>query len=151
MDKIIANLNKDKKIPDIRPGDIVRVYQKIKEGKKEREQAFEGVVIKRTGGKTPGASFVVRKISQGIGIERKFPIYSPLLIKIQIKKRSKVKRANLSYLRNVRQIAKKLKDKKIEPFEESLLPEIKKEKKAPTPTEGEVGVPTSSVENKKKK
>lgn len=127
METILKTLKMDKKIPDVRPGDIVRVYQKIREGKKEREQAFEGVVIKRQGGKMPGASFVVRKISQGIGVERKFPLYSPTLTKIQVKKRSKVKRADLSYLRNVGQIKKKLKDRKIEPFEESLVIGIKEE------------------------
>ena len=118
----------DKKVPDVRPGDIARVYCKIKEGKKEREQAFEGVVIKRSKGAENGASFVVRKISQGIGVERKFLIYSPFLTKVQVKKRSKVRRADLSYLRNVRQIAKKLKDKKIDPFEEVLAVKVEEEK-----------------------
>lgn len=144
----------DKKIPDIRPGDIVRVHQKIREGGKEREQAFEGVVIKKSGGSQPGASFVVRKISQGIGVERKFPIYSPSLMKIQVKKRSKVKRADLSYLRNVGQIKKKLKDRKVEPFEEKLVvasaegaiaKDAKDEnakpakEKAPTPSDQSIG------------
>ncbi len=116
---------KDKKIPDIRPGDIIRVHQKILESGKEREQAFEGVVIKRSGGKAVSASFIVRKISQGIGVERKFLFYSPFLVKIQVKKRSKVRRADLSYLRDVLQVKKKLKDRKIEPFEESLVAGVK--------------------------
>lgn len=150
----------EKKIPDLRPGDIVRVYQKIREGGKEREQAFEGVIIKRSGGKSVSASFIVRKISQGIGVERKFLIHSPFLIKVQVKKRSKVKRADLSYLRNVGQIKKKLRDRKIEPFEESLVAGVKEEEKpaeetakeeekAPTPAKGEVGVPTESVGKEK--
>ncbi len=125
---VIQILKTNKKVPDVRPGDIVRVFSLIKEGKKEREQAFEGVVIKRSKGQENGASFTVRKISQGIGVERKFLIFSPLLTKVQVKKRAKVKRANLGYLRNVRQIAKKLKDKKIDPFEEALVVKVKEEK-----------------------
>lgn len=124
------------KIPDIRPGDIIRVHQKIIESGKEREQAFEGVVIKRSGGKAVSASFIVRKISQGIGVERKFLFYSPFLVKIQVKKRSKVRRADLSYLRDVLQVKKKLKDRKIEPFEESLVKEVKE---VPTPSDQDVG------------
>lgn len=139
---------KEKNIPDIRPGDIVRVYQKIKEGNKEREQAFEGVVMKRSGGNGPAASFIVRKISQGIGVERKFMIFSPFLVKIQVKKRSKVKRADLSYLRNVRQIKRKLKDRKIEPFEESLIQGVKEEEK-PTPEAAEETLKDESVKKEK--
>lgn len=120
----------ENKMPDVRPGDIVRVHVKIKEGGKERQQVFEGVVIKKTGGKGPSASILVRKISQGIGVERKFKIFSPFLTKIEVKKRSSVKRADLSYLRNIKQVQRHLKDKKIEPFEEMLYVEPKKEEKA---------------------
>jgi len=147
MELIVKKLKKDKKMPDIRPGDIVRVYQKIKEGNKEREQAFEGVVIKRQSGSSPAASFVVRRISQGIGVEKKFLIYSPLLTKVQIKKRSSVKRANLSYLRNAKQIARKLKDRKIDPFEESLLPE-EEEKEAMEQQEAQKEKPTKESNEK---
>lgn len=155
----------EKKIPDVKPGDIVRVYQKIHEGGKEREQAFEGVVIKRKGGKTPGASFVIRKISQGIGVERGFLIHSPFLTRLKVKKRSKVKRADLSYLRNVSQIKRKLKDRKIEPFEESLVAGVKPDdakamsgekepEEIPKPTEKSIGeektTTTKSVNTKDK-
>ena len=120
------------KMPDVRPGDIVRVHVKIKEGEKERQQIFEGVIIKKSGGKGPSASILVRKISQGIGVERKFKIFSPFLAKIEVKKRSSVKRADLTYLRNIKQVHRHLKDRKIEPFEEMLYVEPKKET---TPTE----------------
>ncbi|NTU69418.1 50S ribosomal protein L19 [bacterium] len=117
----------ENKMPDVRPGDIVRVHVKIKEGEKERQQVFEGVVIKKSGGKGPSASILVRKISQGIGVERKFKIFSPFLAKIEVKKRSSVKRADLTYLRNIKQVHRHLKDKKIEPFEQMLYVEPKKE------------------------
>lgn len=116
---------KKNNVPDIRPGDLVRVFSKVKEGNKEREQAFEGVVIQRRNGDGPAASFMVRKISQGIGVERKFMLHSPFLVKVQVKKRSKVKRAFLTYLRNVNQMARKLKDKKIDPIETILAPKEK--------------------------
>lgn len=89
-------------LPDIRPGDIVKVYQKVKEGDKERIQIFEGVVIARKHGREMGATIMVRKISQGIGVERIFPIHSPLIEKIEIVKRTKVRRAKLYYLRKAK-------------------------------------------------
>lgn len=119
----------ERKLPDVRPGDIVRVHVKIKEGEKERQQYFEGVIIKRQGGKGPAASITVRKISEGIGVERKFMLRSPFMVKIEIKKRSSVKKADLSYLRNIRQVHRHLKDRKIEPFEEMLVEEAIVEEK----------------------
>ena len=148
MSKII--LKENSKMPDIRPGDIIRVYQKIKEGNKEREQAFEGVVIKRSHGLEPGASFIVRKISQGIGVERKFSIHSPLLTKIQIKKRSHVKRGDLSYLRNIRQMAKKLKDRKVDPIESVLVVDDKQEQEVAKQKEESVEEAIQQEEEKKK-
>ena len=119
-----------KKVPDLKPGDVVRVHVKIKEGGKERQQVFEGVIIKRQGGTNNAASILVRKISEGIGVERKFMLASPFIAKIEVKKRSKVKRADLSYLRNIRQVHRHLKDKKVAPFEAMLVEEaIKAEEK----------------------
>lgn len=86
-------------LPDIRPGDTIRVLQKIKEGDKERVQPFEGLVIARKHGKGISATITVRKVSGGIGIERIFPIHSPTLQKIEVLKRSKVRRAKLYYIR----------------------------------------------------
>lgn len=86
------------KIPDIRPGDLVKVYTKIVEGDKERLAPFQGVVI-RIKGSDVGKTFTVRKVSAGIGIERIFPMHSPMIARIEIKKKGKVRRAKLTYLR----------------------------------------------------
>ncbi len=84
---------------DIRPGDSVRVTQKIKEGDKARLQAFEGLVIARKHGTEPGATFTVRKTAGGYGIERIFPLYSPMIEKIEIVRRGHARRAKLYYIR----------------------------------------------------
>ena len=84
---------------DIRPGTTVRVYLKIQEKGKTRLQAFEGMVIGRRGGTEPGAAFTVRKVASGVGMEKIFPLYSPNIEKIEIVKRSKVRRAKLYYIR----------------------------------------------------
>ena len=95
-------------LPNFAPGDSVRVHVKIKEGDKERLQAFEGVVIARTRG--PQASFTVRKISFGHGVERIFPINSKVIDRIELLRSSKVRRAKLYYLRTLRGKAARLKD-----------------------------------------
>jgi large subunit ribosomal protein L19 len=95
-------------IPDFRPGDTVRVHVKIKEGEKERVQAFEGVVIKRDNG--PQASFTVRKMSFGQGVERIFPVQSKVVDKVELMRSSKVRRARLFYLRGLRGKAARLRD-----------------------------------------
>ncbi len=93
----IASLGKD--IPDFSPGDTVRVGVKVVEGTRSRVQNFEGVVIGRKGGETLGASFTVRKISFGEGVERVFPLHSPIIDSITVVRRGKVRRAKLYYLR----------------------------------------------------
>lgn len=119
-----------KKLPQIKPGDTVRVSQKIKEAGKERLQVFEGVVIKDKG---TGISktITVRRIASGIGVERTYPIHSPNIQKIEVVKRSKVRRANLSYLRKLRGKAAKLSEKEfdrllvnVEEEEESKVPRV---------------------------
>ena len=87
-----------KDIPDFRPGDTVKVYQKVKEGDKERIQVFEGVVIRKRGAGTD-TTFTVRKVSYGIGIERTYPLHSPVIEKIEVVRFGKVRRARLYYLR----------------------------------------------------
>ena len=87
------------KISDVNPGDLVTVHTKIKEGDKERLTHFQGVVM-QTRGTGVSKTFTVRKISAGVGIERIFPLRSPLITKIEIKKRGKVRRAKLTYLRH---------------------------------------------------
>jgi large subunit ribosomal protein L19 len=88
-----------KEIENIKSGDLVRVYQKIKEGGKERIQTFEGIVIARKHGKETGATITVRREVSGIGVEKIFPIHSPTIEKIEILKEGKRKRAKLYYLR----------------------------------------------------
>ncbi|SMO73390.1 large subunit ribosomal protein L19 [Balnearium lithotrophicum] len=100
-----------KDIPEFRVGDTVRVNVKIKEGDKERIQAFEGVVIRKRGSGTD-ATFTVRKVSYGVGIERTFPLYSPVIESIEVLKRGIVRRARLYYLRERRGKAARIKEKK---------------------------------------
>jgi large subunit ribosomal protein L19 len=96
-------------VPDFKPGDTVKVYARIIEGSKERIQAFEGVVIKKTHGNSR-ATFTVRKISYGVGVERTFPLHSPSVDRIQVVTRGKVRRARLYYLRGRRGKETKIKD-----------------------------------------
>jgi large subunit ribosomal protein L19 len=91
----------DRKIPDFQPGDTVRVNVKIKEGERERVQAYEGVCIARSGGGLQ-ENFTVRKISFGEGVERVFPVLSPMIDSIEVKRRGVVRRAKLYYLRDRR-------------------------------------------------
>ena len=106
---------KDQKgFPEIKPGMTVRVHQKIKEKnpkgeEKERVQVFEGMVLARKHGREKGATITVRKISGGIGVEKVFPVFSPNIVKIEIKKQIKVKQAKLGYLKTYK---KRLKEKK---------------------------------------
>ncbi len=111
-----------KNVPDLAPGDTVRVHTKIIEGSKERIQIFEGVVI-RVKSSGIGGTFTVRKISYGIGVERTFLLHSPKIAKVEIKKRAKVRRAFLSYLRNLSGKATRLKDRQFD----SLAVNIKEE------------------------
>ena len=85
---------------DIRPGDTVRVYQKIEEKGKTRLQVFEGLVLARKHGTEAGATFTVRRVSSGVGIEKIFPFYSPMIDRIEITKRTRVRRAKLYYIRD---------------------------------------------------
>jgi large subunit ribosomal protein L19 len=107
IERLLAKSHRND-IPEFRPGDTVRVHVKIKDGDKERLQAFEGVVIKRDRG--PQASFTVRKISFGHGVERIFPIQSKVIDKIDLLRSSKVRRAKLYYLRGLRGKAARLRD-----------------------------------------
>jgi len=89
----------DRKALGIKPGDTVKVHQKIVDKGKTRFQVFEGLVLARKHGDEPGATFTVRKVSSGIGVEKIYPLYSPLIEKIEIVKRAKVRRAKLYYIR----------------------------------------------------
>lgn len=107
MQKLAARLQR-KDLPVINPGDTVRVQVKIKEGEKERLQAFEGTVIARTNG--PTGSFTVRKISFGTGVERIFPLNSKVIDKVEIVRSNKVRRSRLFYLRGLRGKAARLRE-----------------------------------------
>jgi len=95
---------------EFRAGDTVAVHYKIKEGDRERIQIFEGVVIAKKGGGV-GETFTVRKISYGIGVERIFPLHSPLIEKIEVKRLGKVRRAKLYYLRGLSRKAARIKER----------------------------------------
>ena len=99
IDKITAK-QMNPNVPEFRVGDTVRVDVKIVEGKRERIQAFEGTVISRKGGGV-SETFTVRKISYGVGVERIFPVHSPKIAGITVVKKGKVRRAKLTFLRNV--------------------------------------------------
>jgi large subunit ribosomal protein L19 len=85
--------------PFFAAGDTVRVHYRVREGEKERIQVFQGVVIRRHGGATAGATFTVRKVSYGVGVERTFPVNSPLIQNLEVARRGRVRRARLYYLR----------------------------------------------------
>ncbi len=120
-----------KGLPEIRPGDTVKVYQKIKEKNKERIQIFEGTVIARKHGKGISSTITVRRVSSGIGVERIFPLHSPNIEKIEIVKRGKVKRAKLYYLRKAKGKKAKLKQKElvVSDNKEDIVEENKEENK----------------------
>ncbi|QLQ15418.1 MAG: 50S ribosomal protein L19 [Micropruina sp.] len=114
MNKLIrevteASLRSD--IPDFRPGDSVRVHVRVVEGNRSRIQVFAGAVIARTGSGVSEA-FTVRKVSFGTGVERTFPLHSPIIEKIEVERRGDVRRAKLYYLRGLRGKAAKIKEKR---------------------------------------
>ncbi len=112
---IIETLEKEQMrldVPDFKPGDTIRVHARIKEGEKERIQVFQGVVIRKRKGNT-GATFTVRKVSYGIGVERIFPMHSPSIDKVEIVSRGRVRRARLYYLRQLRGKAARIKEKRM--------------------------------------
>ena len=100
-----SKLKKD--LPEIRPGYTVKVHYKFKEGGKDKVQIYEGIVISHRGGNNINATITVRKISEGVGVERIFPLHSPNIAKIEVVKKAKVRRAKLYYLRDYK---KKLKE-----------------------------------------
>jgi len=97
-------------IPDFRAGDTVKVYVRIVEGQKQRIQAFEGVVIRKKRGQSR-SSFTVRKVSYGVGVERTFPLHSPIIDRIDVISHGKVRRSRLYYLRDLRGKKARIKDR----------------------------------------
>ncbi len=107
--EIVEREHKRMGLPQFKTGDTVRVYVKIREGEKERIQVFEGLVIrKRKGGL--GSTFTVRKISYGVGVERIFPINSPIIDKIEVVHRGKVRQSRIYYIRNLKGKAARIKE-----------------------------------------
>ena len=107
----IVKADANPNIPAFGPGATVRVNFRIREGDRERIQAFQGVVIRLANGKGPAANFTVRRISAGIGIERIFPIFSPLIESLEVTRRGSVRRAKLYYLRGLQGRAARIKEK----------------------------------------
>jgi len=135
-----------KEIPDIQPGDTIRVHQKIKETNRERIQVFEGIVLGRKHGKGINATITVRKISQNVAVERIFPLHAPFIQKIEVVKRAKVRRAKLYYLRDAKGKKGRLKAK-------AMGVAVEEPKDAPTAEEPETetteetAVPEAAEEN----
>ena len=98
-------------LPDFAPGDTVKVHVKIKEGEKERIQVFQGVVISKRKG-TTNATFTVRKVSYGVGVERIFPMHSPIIDQVEVISRGRVRRAKIYYLRKLRGKAARIREKR---------------------------------------
>lgn len=96
-------------IPQFKPGDTVKVHVRIKEGEKERVQVFQGVVIRRRKGRV-NSTFTVRKVSYGVGVERIFPLHSPMIVKIEVVTRGRVRRSRLYYLRKLRGKAARIRE-----------------------------------------
>ena len=114
MSEIIKKLEQEQlkeNAPKFNVGDTVKVYGKIKEGNRERIQVFEGTVIKRQNGENARATFTVRKASNGIGVEKTWPLHSPLVEKVEVVRKGKVRRAKLYYLRD--RVGKKAKVKEL--------------------------------------
>lgn len=98
-------------LPSFKPGDTINVHVKIKEGNKERIQQFQGTVIQRRGSGTNGETFTVRKVSNGVGVERIFPIVAPTIDKIEVVKEGRVRRAKLYYMKGRQGKAARIKEK----------------------------------------
>jgi large subunit ribosomal protein L19 len=104
-----ANAN----VPELSAGDSVRVHQRITEGRNERIQVFQGIVIAMKGGSTPGATYTVRRTgSHGVGVERTFPLYSKNVERVEVLRKAKVRRAQLYYLRDLQGKAARLREKR---------------------------------------
>ncbi|MFA6338613.1 MAG: 50S ribosomal protein L19 [Candidatus Paceibacterota bacterium] len=128
-----VNMDARKKM-DMRAGDTVRVHQKIMEKGKVRLQVFEGLVIARKHGSESGATFTVRKIASGVGVERIFPLYSPVIEKIEVTKRAKVRQSKLYYIRE--KASKEIKRQ---------MRNVRMAKEVPEEVEAEAEVPAEEV------
>jgi large subunit ribosomal protein L19 len=111
---IIDNIEREQMrvdIPDFHVGDTIKVHARIQEGEKERIQVFQGFVVRKRNGGT-SATFTVRKVSYGVGVERIFPLHSPIIDKIEVVSKGKVRRGKLYYMRNLRGKAARIKERR---------------------------------------
>lgn len=142
LDVVMNKLSNDKISPvnidqrkglDLTPGNTVRVWQKIQEKGKTRLQAFEGLIISRKHGTEAGATFTVRKVASGVGMEKTFPLYSPNIDKVEVVKKAKVRRSKLYYIRDkaAKEIRRRMKhigfSVKDEVIEDDIVPEVVEE------------------------
>ncbi|MES2930518.1 MAG: 50S ribosomal protein L19 [Patescibacteria group bacterium] len=120
---------KARKALDFKAGDTVRVWNKIQEKGKTRLQAFEGLVLSRKHGTESGATFTIRKVASGVGVERIFPLFSPNVDKIEVLRKSKTRRSKLYYIRTkaVKEVKKRLKSVTLSKDEADSEPEVKSE------------------------
>lgn len=150
--QLIQNVGKKfiKKMPDLKPGVTIRVHQKIKEGEKERIQVFEGLVIAIGAGNGPSKTFTVRKVVEGIGVEKVFPLYSPNIAKIQVKKESSVRRSKLYFMRKRSGKSARLREKHLTEEKEAAVqePVMEEAPVAPevAPAETAASVPAAAEE-----
>lgn len=154
MHKMIQAIDKRSlktNLPIIKPGMGIRVHQKIVEGKRERLQVFEGLVLYKSGGEGVGGTFTVRKMVEGIGVEKTFPLHSPVIAKIEITKQADVRRSKLYFMRNRSGKSTRLKSKMVEkglyvPGSE----EVAKEEGTTEQSSADVSTPTAVPEEGKK-
>ena len=126
MNKVISPVNIEERAKlDLRAGDTVRVWQKIMEKGKTRLQAFEGLVLARKHGTEAGATFTVRRVASGVGVEKIFPLYSPMIDKIEVIKRSKVRRAKLYHIREkaAKEVSRQMRNLRLSKDTEVVTPE----------------------------
>lgn len=146
---------KKKSVPQLKPGYTVKVHQKIKEGNKERVQIFEGLIIKINSGYAADKTFTVRRISGGYGVEKIFPLYSPRIEKIEVVKKSKVRRAKLYYMRDRSGKSARLKESFVKKGEEIVDLEVEMEEEVTeteeSPATEEAKAPEKPEESKKEK
>jgi len=137
----LINVKPNTKIPELKPGDVVKVSQKFKEGDKEKFQSFQGVVIIVKQGKN-NSSFTVRRVSHGVGVERVFFFASPNVEKVEVIKQARVRRARLYYLRNLSGSASRLKEKRRERVIADVIAPVEVE----APAEAAVPAPAAAGE-----
>jgi len=128
MNRVFSPVNiEERRGLDLRSGDTVRVWQKIVEKGKTRSQAFEGLVLARKHGKEAGATFTVRRMASGVGVEKIFPLYSPVIDKIEVIKRSKIRRAKLYHIREkaAKEINRQMRNQRMAKEDTEVVEEVK--------------------------